>query len=149
MVNLISDPHKISSLFILGSLDESFVNSLAKLHHIGFFSCNPLAPLGLAVQGVEVQSILRCNEATTLPSNEVLFDGFPVYIKLLRHIPSLYAIVHDVNASLNQGINDLVHQLSSVNTLPLYLSGRSRMGRGTSVRIGSMEATLTKGVSNK
>lgn len=116
VVYLISDPHKISSLFILGSLDESFVNPLAKLHHIGFFSCNPLAPLGLAVQGVEVQSILRCNEATTLPSNEVLFDGFPVYIKLWRHIHSLYAIVHKVNASLNQGFFDIVHQLSSVNT---------------------------------
>jgi hypothetical protein len=67
----------------------------------------------------------------------------------LRHIHTLYAIVHEVNASLNQGIKASVHQLSSVNTLPLYLSGRSRMGRGTSVRIGSMEATLTQGVSNK
>ena len=102
VVYLVCDPHKISSLLIPCSLHQSLVSSLAKLHHISFFPCNPLAPLSFAIQSVEVQSILRCNEATTLPSNEVLFDGFPVYIKLWRHIHSLYAIVHKVNASLNQ-----------------------------------------------
>lgn len=148
MVNLISDPRQIKSLLIGGGLNNLLINSLFYLNNILQLPCNPLASPRSTIQGVDADTILRCNEATTLASNEVSFYRFPVYSQGFRHKPSLSDIVHKVNASLNQGFIESVHpvhQLSSVNTLPLYLSGRSRMGRGTSVRIRSMEATLTQG----
>jgi hypothetical protein len=78
----------------------------------------------------------------------ILLDSFPIYTQRLTHKASLLRDVHYVNASLNQGFNDSVHpvhQLSSSNIHPPYLSGRSRRGRGSSERIGIMEATLTQG----
>ncbi len=148
MVNLISNPRQILSLLIGSSLNNLLINSLFYLNNILQLPCNPLASPRSTIQSVDADTILRCNEATTLASNEVSFYCFPVYSQGFRHKPSLYALVHKVNASLNQGFNESVHpvhQLSSSNIHPLYLSGRSRRGRGTSVRIRSMEATLTQG----
>lgn len=139
MVNLISDPRQILSLLIGGSLNNLLINSLFYLNNILQLPCNPLASPRSAIQSVDADTILRCNEATTLASNEVTFNRFPIYSQGFRHKPSLSGIVHKVNASLNQGFKESVHpvhQLSSSNIHPPYLSGRSRRGRGTSVRIG-------------
>jgi len=148
MVNLISDPRQIKSLLIGSSLNNLLINSLFYLNNILQLPCNPLASPRSTIQSVDADTILRCNEATTLASNEVSFYCFPVYSQGFRHKPSLSDIVHKVNASLNQGFNESlhpVHQLSSSNIHPPYLSGRSRRGRGSSERIRSMEATLTQG----
>ena len=136
MVNLISDPRQIYGLPIGSSLDNLAIYLVLQLHNVCILSCNPLASPCFTRQGVETQSILRCNEASSLTSNEVFFYRFPVYVQGFRHIPSLDTIVHKVNASLNQGIKASVHQLSSVNIHPpLPFPYRDR-GRGTSVRIG-------------
>ena len=148
MVDLISNPRQIKSLLIGGSLNNLLINSLFYLNNILQLPCNPLASPRPTIQSVDTNTILRCNEATTLASNEVSFYCFPVYSQGFRHKPSLYTLVHKVNASLNQGFNESVHpvhQLSSSNIHPPYLSGRSRRGRGSSERIGIMEATLTQG----
>lgn len=148
VVNLISDPRQILSLLIGGSLNNLLIHPLFYLNNVSLFPCNPLASPRSAIQSVDTNTILRCNEATTLASNEVSFYCFPVYSQGFRHKPSLYTLVHKVNASLNQGILESVHpvhKLSSSNIHPLYLSGRSRRGRGSSERIRSMEATLTQG----
>ena len=102
VVDLVCDPVQISDLFTLCTLCNTSVDRSTNLHQVSILSCNPLTSSGFTRQGVETQAICRCNEASSLPSNEVLFDGFPVYIQRLRHISSLYAIVHKVNASLNQ-----------------------------------------------
>ena len=148
MVDLISNPRQILSLLIGGSLNNLLINSLFYLNNILQLPCNPLASPRSTIQSVDADTILRCNEATTLASNEVSFYCFPIYSQGFRHKPSLSDIVHEVNASLNQGFNESVHpvhQLSSSNIHPPYLSGRSRRGRGSSERIRIMEATLTQG----
>lgn len=134
MVDLIAYPRQISGLLTLCTLDDSLVNRSTNPHQVSILSCNPSSSLGFTIQSVETQAILRCNEASSLPSNEVLFDGFPVYIQGFRHIHSLYSIVHKVNASLNQGIKASVHQLSSVSNHPPTLSGHTQKGGGSPYR---------------
>lgn len=89
MVNLIGDAVQISGLFISSILHNLLIYLRAKLHKIRLFPFTPLASPCLAIQGVEVQAILRCNEATTLTTYEVLFDSLPVNIQSFGHKLSL------------------------------------------------------------
>ena len=89
MVNLIGDARQISGLFILCTLDDHFVNRRTNLHQVGVLSCNPTTSLSFAIQSVETQAIRRCNEATSLTSNEVFFNSLPVNIQSLGHKLSL------------------------------------------------------------
>jgi hypothetical protein len=89
MVDLVADPRQILSLLIGSSLNNLLIYFLFELNNIGFLSCNPLASTGAAIQSVETQAILRCNEATTLATNEVSFNSFPVNVQSLGHEPIL------------------------------------------------------------
>lgn len=114
MVYLISDARQISSLFILCILDDCLVNRGANLHQVCILSCNPSAPLGFTVQSIEAQAIRRSNEATSLASNEVTFNSFPVHVQGFRHKASLSSIVHKVKASMIPRFEDaLTHNQRS------------------------------------
>ena len=139
MVDLISDARQISSLLVDTTLHYGLSISLYNLVGHGILLGFPTASSNLCIQGVKTQHVSGCNKATAFPLDIILLDSFPVYTQRLTHKPSLLRDVHYVNASLNQGFNESVHpvhQLSSSNIHPPYLSGRSRRGRGTSVRIG-------------
>ena len=139
MVYLIGDAVQISGLFISSILNNLFIYLRAKLHKVCIFPCTPLASPSFAGQSVEAQPILRCNEATTLASNEVSFYCFPVYSQGFRHKPSLYTLVHKVNASLNHRFLDSMHvlhnELSPSSPLPF---GSFPKGEGEPQRIRSM-----------
>ena len=150
MVDLISNPVQISSLLIDTTLYDGLCISLYNLVGHGILLCFPTASSNLCIQGVKTQHISGCDKATAFPLDIILLDSFPIYTQRLTHKSSLLRDVHHVNASLNQGFYDAVHpvhQLSSSNIHPPYLSGRSRRGRGSSERIGIMEATLTQGAN--
>ena len=89
VVDLIGDPRKILSLLIGSSLNNLLIYFLFELNNVGFFPCNPLAPSTPRIQSVEAQPILRCNEASTLTTNEVSFNGFPINIQSFGHKLSL------------------------------------------------------------
>ena len=90
MVDLISDAVQISGL----SSDLILHHDLGVCtYDLGRYLVPLLDPsesLDPCIQGVLAQAIRRCNEASTLPCNEVFLDGFPVYIQLLTHLASLY-----------------------------------------------------------
>lgn len=114
MVYLIGDARQILSLLIGGSLNNLLINPLFYLNNVCLFPRNPLASPRSAIQGVDADPILRCNEATTLASNEVSFNRFPVYGQSFRHKPSLSALVHKVKASMIPRIEDaLTHNQRS------------------------------------
>ena len=89
MVNLIGDAVQISGLFISSILNNLFIYLRAKLHKVCLFPCTPLASPSFAIQSVGVQAIRRCNEATTLASNEVFFNSLPVNVQSFGHKLSL------------------------------------------------------------
>ena len=91
VVDLISDARQISSLLISSSLHNLFVHLLFQLGDVRILSCNPFVSARSTVQGVQAQAILRCNEASSLTTNEVFLDSFPVYVQGLTHSRSLYA----------------------------------------------------------
>jgi len=136
MIDLISDAVQISGLFTLCTLGNSSVDRSANLRKVGFFPCNPLASPSFTGQSVEAQPIRRCNEATTLASNEVTFNRFPIYSQGFSHKRSLSGIVHKVNASLNQGFYDSVHPVHNQPSSPLPF-GSFPKGEGEPQRIRS------------
>lgn len=89
MVYLISDAVQISSLLTLCTLGNSPVDCGANLHQVCILSRNPFASPSFTRQSVETQAILRCNEATSLATYEVLFDSLPVNIQSFGHKLSL------------------------------------------------------------
>ena len=150
VVYLISDAVQISSLLIDAPLHHGLCISLYNFVGHGILLRLPTASSNLCIQGVKTQHVSGCDKATAFPLDIILLDSFPIYTQRLTHKSSLLRDVHHVNASLNQGFFESVHpvhQLSSSNIHPLYLSGRSRRGRGSSERIGIMEATLTQGAN--
>ena len=131
MVDLISDPRQISGLLVGVSLNDLLVDFLFQLHHVGFFPCNPLASSRTTIQGVETQAIRRCNEASTLPTNEVFLNGFPVHHQCFRHGHSLYTQSCTMQAffeSMNLGSH----------ALPPQPFGSIPKGEGEQLRIRSM-----------
>lgn len=141
MVNLISDPVQISSLLVDTVLYDRVCSDLCNLLCYLVPLCHPFVPSCTGIKGIQAYPVLRSNEASSLASKELSLNDFPIDSQCFTHKSSLYDIVHQVNESLIQGI---VESTPS-NIHPPYLSGRSRRGRGTSVRIGIMEATLTQG----
>ena len=142
MVDLISDPVQISSLLIDTVVYDGICSDLCNLLCYLVPFCHPLVPSCTSIKGIQADAILRSNEASSLTSKELSLNDFPIDSQCFTHKSSLYDIVHQVNESLIQGIVDSTPS----NIHPLYLSGRSRRGRGSSERIGIMEATpITQG----
>ena len=100
MVHLISDARQISGLLTLCTLCNTSVDCCTNLHQVCILSRNPLTSSGFTRQSVEAYAIRRCNEASSLTSNEVSFYCFPVYSQGFRHKASLSSIVHKVKASM-------------------------------------------------
>ena len=89
VVNLIGDAVQISGLFISSILHNLLIYLRAKLHKVCIFPCSPLASPSFAIQSVEVQAIRRCNEASSLTTNEIFFNSLPVNVQSFGHKLSL------------------------------------------------------------
>lgn len=131
MVDLISDAVQISGL----SSDLILHHDLGVCtYDLGRYLVPFLYPsksLDSCIQGVLAQAIRRCNEASTLPCNEVFLDGFPVYVKLFAHLTSLYPPSCTMQA-LFESMNP------SFKGLPPQPFGSMPKGRGSQVGIRIM-----------
>ena len=116
VVNLIGDAGQISGLLTLCTLGNSPVDCGANLHQICILSRNPFASPSFTRQSVETQAIRRCNEASSLTTNEVSFNGFPINSQGFRHKASLSSIVHKVKASMIPRIEDALTLTQGVTT---------------------------------
>lgn len=112
MIDLIGDPVQISGL----SIDLILYHGLSVRTYnlvsnfVPFLY--PTVPFDSSVQSVLTQAIRRCNEATTLPCNEVLLNRFPVQHQRLTHSRSLYA-----PSCKSQGIPDSrIHRIATTRS---------------------------------
>ena len=116
MVNLIADTRQISGLLTLCTLCNTSVDCCTNLHQVCILSRNPLTSSGFTRQSVETQAIRRCNEASSLTTNEVSFNSFPVNSQGFRHKASLSSVVHKVKASMIPRFEDALTLTQGVTT---------------------------------
>jgi len=131
MVDLISDAVQISGLSSDLILHHDLGVCTYDLRRYLIPFLYPSESLDPCIQGVLAQAIRRCNEASTLPCNEVFLDGFPVYIQLLTHLASLYT-----PSCTMQALFDSLNP--SFKGLPPQPFGSMPKGEGEAMRIRSM-----------
>jgi len=131
MVDLISDPVQISGLpsdlILYHSLLPSLCNLLCDLCTFQ----HPFTPTCTGIQRKWTDTIRRCNEASTLSTNEVFLNGLPVHHQCFRHKPSLYTPSCTMQA-LFESMNP------SFKGLPPQPFGSMPKGEGEAMRIRFM-----------